>query len=566
MSKDIYNVTDLAAPMDVNFDIKMLMLPMRDGVKLHTSVFFPPGLTGPAPVVITRSPYTRTTWFALPYAPALERKCIYIGQACRGTGWSEGGVFHPSDYDTEKNDFADLLEWLKQQEWFDGRCAMLGASYPGWVQWAAARNADPALVAISPRVAPIYGCCGFPRTGGGNSWSFMNWALSMYHRRTYGYADVPDYRKLGVHWHLPANEGDRFAGYGDPLPVFQDLLKPGTVPPGPFLRRHESWFPQLITPAFIQGGWFDGFKPETVASFRLLKHRGASAEARNFTRLTIGPWVHGGLDNPELFGAENDLSEMQKWEEKFLFGLLNDPHSDPLPGEPAVRYFMLGENRWHDASDWPPPGAAAKTFYLHSDGKANTDGGSISEASPGEEPPDRYTSDPNHPVSPWDVLPTDAMLYDRSSLEKREDMLVYTSAKFTEPLTVAGDLRLNFYASAGTVDTDFFATLTDVTPDGRSLILTRGMVRARYRNTLDKAELLTPGEVCRYELDLGDVAVKFLPGHAMRLEICGQEFPEFERNANTGNPAYSDRELLTSVHTVFHDATRPAELILPVLP
>ena len=568
MNDDRYNVTDLTAPFDISCDMKILMLPMRDGVKLHTTIYFPPGLPERAPAVLLRSPYTRTTWFDPPYASAFAHGCVYILQACRGTGWSEGGVFHPSDVDVEKNDAEDLFRWLKNQTWFNGRCAMFGASYPGWTQWCAARCENNPLVAVSPRVAPLHSCCGAVQKGGGALLGFpINWPLSMYHRRTYGYAGVPDYDAMQVCRHLPVNECDRFAGYGKPLPIFQDFLQSAMTPPGEFLRRHETWFAGMRTPAFIQGGWFDGFKRESIESFQRMKHGSATEKSRNFTRLTVGPWGHAGLLNPELFGKENNLEPMQARLEKFIFGLLKDPDRDPLAGEAAVRYFMLGENRWYDSADWPPPDAAPETFYLHSGGNANTrrGDGALSRKAPGTELPDRCVSDPNTPVSPTDGN-NERGCCDRGKMEDRNDVLVYTTEKFAEPLTVTGNVRLRFYAAASTPDTDFFATLTDVTPDGRSMLLTTGMIRARYRNSLDKEELLTPGAVCAYEIDLGDVAVKFLPGHAMRLEICGQEFPAWDRNANTGNTPFTDTALRTSIHTVYHDADRPAELILPVCP
>jgi putative CocE/NonD family hydrolase len=190
--------------------------------------------------------------------------------------------------------------------------------------------------------------------------------------------------------------------------------------------------------------------------------------------------------------------------------------------------------------------------------------GYISETSPGNELPDSYLSDPANPISPSDGAHSALACYDRTFMEKRHDMLVYTGEKFTAPLCVAGQVKLRFYASATTPDTDFFATLTCVTPEGKSMILTSNMIRARYRNSLAKEELLTPGEIYRFEINLGDIAVKFLPGYAMRLEIHGQDFPGRDRNHQTGNPVLTDTEMRTSICRIYHDAEHPAELVLPV--
>lgn len=569
MSKDIYNVSlPELKPFDVTCDIKVLKLPMRDGVKLHTIVFFPPEMPEKAPVLLIRTPYSRTEWLSLPSENALKHGVVHIMQACRGTGFSEGGVFHPSDRDVEKNDAEDLFAWLNTQPWFNGRCVMSAASYCGWVQWCAMRGKNNPLVGISPRVAPLYSCCGSVRPGGCSSLLFaQNWPISMYHRRTYGYDSVPDYVKMQLFRHLPAAEADIFAGYSKPLPVYRDFIA-SAAEPSLSLDDWDEGFEKFRAPAFISGGWFDGFKQETIASFQLIKQRGATAGARNFSRLTIGPWGHPGLLNPELFGAENDYRDLLPREEKFLFGLLNDPTADPLPGEMQVRYFMLGENKWYDSGDWPPPGTAAQTMYLHSSGNANTSAGDglINNVPPEAEMPDNFTSNPNDPVTTQrGDDPEPSGCYDRSYMETRADMLVYTSKKLTAPLKITGNIRLRFFASATTPDTDIFATLTDVTPDGRSMLLTTGGIRARFAGSWKKPELLTPGKIYQFEIDLGDTAVMFQSGHALRLELCGQEFPAFDRNANTGNKPMHDTVLRTGNITVYHDAEHPAELILPVL-
>ncbi len=564
MSQDRYAVTDLAQLFDINCDIKSVMIPMRDGVKLHTLFYFPPEMPEKAPVMLVRSPYYRTTWFALPHAEAMENKCVFVTQSCRGTGWSEGGVFHPSNTDCEKNDAADLLDYIAEQPWFNGKCVMLGASYSGWTQWSAMRTGHKILVGTSPRVAPVYGCCGLANHGGGYSLAFTNWSMSMYHRRTYGYAGVPDYNKLKIFESVPVIDMDKLV-YGKEIAVNRGMLE-CVAEPGKFLQGYPSYFDTMRVPAFISGGWFDGFKSEVIESFQLMKQRAATENARRFTRITIGPWAHAGLVNTELFGEINDYRDLLPRESSFLAALLNDPEIDPLPGDAPVKFFMLCENRWYDTTDWPPPGNSEKTYYLHSAGNANScDGdGTISPEMPETELPDTYISDPMNPITASNHEEDNKGCYDRIFMEKSNNMLVYTSEKFTASLSVTGKVKLRFSASVSTPDTDFVATLTLFTPEGKSYLLTRGMIRARYRNSLDREELLTPEEICRYELDLGDIAVKFMPGYAMRLEICGQEFPTYGRNHNTGNPVLTDTEMRSAVCTILHDAEHPAELILPV--
>ena len=296
----------------------------------------------------------------------------------------------------------------------------------------------------------------------------------------------------------------------------------------------------------------------------LMKSSAATEKARNFTRLVIGPWGHGGLLNPEVFGKDCDYRHLTKWRHTYLFGLLKNPEKDPLSGEPAVRYYMLCENKWYESETWPPAGTKERTFYLHSSGSANTlkGDGTLSEIPPQQENPDVYLSNPEEPVLSNAGKHASLGCYDRSDVEKRSDVLVYTSPVLTEPVAVSGEVKLRFTAKVTTPDTDFAATLTYVTPEGKSMLVTTGILRARFRD-INKEELLTPGELYDFEISLGHTAVKFMPGCAIRLAICGQHFPMYDRNANSGKTILEDTQLFISRHTIFHDARHPAQLILP---
>ena len=561
--KDPYNVCDLAPACDTSGDIKIVMLPMRDGIKLQTIVYFPVNVKKKAPAVFIRTPYTRTTELLYPYNEAHKRGIITIYQACRGTGWSEG-VFDPANPDNEKNDAEDTFLWLKSQPWYNGRCVMLGASYPGWVQWCAMETGDH-LVATAPQVAPLYSCQGSAAPGGAVRFSFtLCWVLTMHHRRKYGYGNIPDYEGMGLLSKLPVIDADKNALYPE-LPVFRKFFLAARTP-AKLLGNIAEKFKKYTCPAYISGGWFDPFCGETILSFMLMKSVAATEKARNFTRLVIGPWGHGGLLNPEVFGKDCDYRNLTKWRHNYLFGLLKNPEKDPLPEEPAVRYYMLCENKWYESETWPPAGTKERKFYLHSNGSANTlyGDGILSETPPLQEEPDVYLSNPNAPVLSNNGKHASLGCHDRSDIEKRSDVLVYTSPVLTEPVTVAGEVKLRFSAKVSTPDTDFAATLSWVTPDGKSMLITTGMLRARFRD-INKEELLTPGELYDFEISLGHTAVKFTPGCAIRLALCGQHFPMYDRNANSGKTILEDTELVISRHTIYHDTKHPAELILPCL-
>ncbi len=566
-SKDQFNVTEIQEADHISCSIQSLMLPCRDGVKLHTVIYFPLNLRKKAPVILRRSPYCQKTTLIPPDGWALENGVVSIMQSCRGTEWS-GGVFDPAERDAEKNDVEDLFLWLRKQDWFNGRCVMAGASYPGWVQWCAARSGFPELVGTAPRVAPLYSCSGAAIPGGGAHLSFTEaWMLAMHHRSNVGWDSVPNYEGNGIYRHLPVIDADRQAGYGKLKPFRKFFEK--AEHPGRYLGEIEKDFRLCKAPAYIAGGWFDPFKSETVESFLLMKKLAKTPEARNFTRLVVGPWGHGGLINPDLFGEECSYASfgLEDRTLSYLGGLLKDPGKDPAPSEPAVRYYALGENKWHSSECWPPKGVRESGWFLHSGGNANslTGDGVLNRRKPGKEPSDVYVSNPDDPVLCNNGKHAALGFYDRTPQQQRSDVLVYTSPVFRQPLAVAGKVRLRFTASVSTPDTDFFALLTDVLPDGRAMYLTLGMIRARFRNSLDREELLEPGKLYEFEIDLSHIAVTFPPGHAMRLEICGQCFPLFDRNANTGGRLLHEAKLEKSVHTICHDADHPAELILPVL-
>ena len=238
-----------------------------------------------------------------------------------------------------------------------------------------------------------------------------------------------------------------------------------------------------------------------------------------------------------------------------------------------MRYFVLFENTWRDATAWPPAGAAPEAWYLHSAGGANTSGGDgrLDQALPGEEPCDVYVYDPADPVPSSGghscCLEVNAPMgaYDQSRLEQRKDVLVYTTKALKHPMEVVGPIQAVLYIASSARDTDFTAKLVDVFPDGTAQNLTDGILRLRYRNSLEKPELAAPGQIYRVTIDAGVTANVFLKGHRIRLEVSSSNFPRFDRNANTGGPVEQAVKLVKATQTIYHDAAHPSSLILPVI-
>jgi putative CocE/NonD family hydrolase len=235
----------------------------------------------------------------------------------------------------------------------------------------------------------------------------------------------------------------------------------------------------------------------------------------------------------------------------------------------------MGENRWREEDDWPVPRAREERWFLHGDGNVAAEGGSLSREAPGEEPPDQYTFDPRDPAPtiggptsiPGKFMRTNSGPLDQRPAEERPDTLVFSSAVLDEPMEVTGPLLLVLHAATDARDADFVGTLSDVDEEGTSRILAQGVLRARFREGLEKTAEVEPGRPYELIVDLVATSNVFLPGHRMRLTVTSSSFPRFDRNAGTGAPPGEVREddLTVARQTVFHDSAHASHLVLPVI-
>jgi putative CocE/NonD family hydrolase len=238
-----------------------------------------------------------------------------------------------------------------------------------------------------------------------------------------------------------------------------------------------------------------------------------------------------------------------------------------------VRVFLMGANRWIEDREWPPAGTRMTPFFLESRKYANTlDGTGTLAAHPAHaQAPDTYVYDPRNPVPtrggavccnpkvfPWGPM-------DQRPVEKRQDVLVYTTPPLKKELQVVGPIRVVLYASTSARDTDFTAKLVDVLPSGEARNLTDGILRLRYRDSVEYAAPAKPGEVYKLTIDAGVTANVFQKGHRIRLEISSSNFPRFDRNANTGGSLADEAKLVKASQTVYHDRLRPSCVLLPVM-
>ena len=238
-----------------------------------------------------------------------------------------------------------------------------------------------------------------------------------------------------------------------------------------------------------------------------------------------------------------------------------------------VKYFVIGPNEWREAEEWPPPGVATQSWYLHSDGGANTssgDGSLTGDAPTSQEPPDQYKYDPADPVPTqggvviWSGSRVAGPL-NQAHLETRPDVLCYTSGPIDDPIEIVGLVTVQIFAASDARDTDFVAKLVDVFPDGRSILVAEGSRRARYRNGYASEELLEPGKVEHYEIVLGHTGWQVAEGHCLRLHVTSSNFPRIDRNMNTGNPVGEDAVGIIANQTIHHTPSHPSHVQLSVL-
>ena len=565
---------------------KHLQVPMRDGVLLATDVYRPAG-AGPFPVVMMRLPYNKEQPVLLFLAGDILRVAqagyAVVVQDCRGT-WASEGEFSP--YFQEAEDGADAIAWAAAQAWSTGDVGMMGASYYGATQWLAATQAPPALKAIAPFITTGQYFEKWTYQGGAFQLGFMlQWASV-----TFGVAEAVRRFMRGAgdaagvgsaigaadavaanYWHLPLCELPEVANL---TPYVKDWLAHPDYDDYWRAAAPCEHYENITTPALNFGGWYDLFLGGTLANYAAMK-------GRTPQKLVIGPWVHGY--NGGVYPARNfglmahdgvaDVTAMQtRWFDHFLKGEANG-----VLDEPPVKIFVMGPDVWREEADWPLPDTDWQQWYLHSAGSAGTKpaDGVLARTTPDKEPADSYLYDPRNPVPtvggasflPGLFIAANAGPRDQREVEQRADVLCYTSEVLTADMEVTGPVRLVLYVSSSAADTDFTGKLVDVHPDGTALILTDGILRARYRESLSTQKLMTPGEVYRLEIDLVATANVFFAGHRIRLEVSSSNFPRFDRNTNSGGVIAQETEadFVRATNTVWHDAVRASHLILPVI-
>lgn len=561
-----------------------LRLRMRDGTELASSLYLPRAGKQPRGTVLVRLPYDR-----LAYAEGLNAGLFFarhgyavLVQDLRGTGAS-GGELLPWQHAME--DGVDTLDWIVRQPWSNGKVGSYGCSALGEVQLALARARHPAHRAMIPMGAggmlgslggdhPHYGWFegGVFALASGFGWFLDHGARS---------SEVPPPAALD---RLQALEG---------LPV-AELLKRHRPGPNAF-----DWFmttplldprwrelgyvdetDRFSTPALIINSWGDQTVEETLL---MAEHARRQAAVGVPQHVVIAPGNHcnfeenaaqGRYGELEIPNAQQPYREWYlKWFDHWLLG-----KGDGLAQMPPYLYYMLGEGGWHTADAWPPPQARPQRWYLGGKGRANGSmGDGAGTLAPGRAPEiagaDSYVYDPDNPVpSVGGAIcctgdpaqrPGPA---DQRPIERREDVLLYTSEPLEAPLQIAGRLKAQLHIASSAPDTDFIARLVHVWPDGRATTIQEGVLRARYRDGYASPHPLPREEPQQISIDMRSIAYRLPAGHRLRLHITSSSFPRLERNRNTGRANLNEVGVLLARNQVFHGGERASYIELPILP
>jgi putative CocE/NonD family hydrolase len=599
-----------------------VMVPMRDGVRLVTDLYFPAldgkRVEGRFPVILLRTPYPRALG-SMRATNLVPYGYVVVLQSVRGRYGSEGRWRLLRD---DGNDGYDVATWLGEQSWFSGKIGTVGTSYPGGTQHALAIARAPFLAAMVPIDAlSNAGRYGF-RHHGAFELRFFNWVM------TFGNPWLPGPPPPGV------SSDDAFWPTTDPdvraelekLPAqIPSLVRSLPLRPGTTALRLLPDYENFLVEAMSHGdndsfwtdmgasvvdhvdeyadvpvlhvtGWYDSWG----ASVANLSYVALSKEKRSPQRLLLGPWVHGGqmqsFAGEAEFGAASaiDLVALhRRWFDRWLKGIANGVEHDA-----PVRLFVMGggdghktaEGRifvggyWRDETAWPLARAVPTRYYLHGAGALTID-------APRETAqPSRYRYDPRDPVptlggnlSSQGALaqngafdqrcrPTFWLCKDDQPLASRSDVLVFDTKPLTEELEVTGSIVAHFYISSSAPDTDFTVKLIDVWPpnadfpEGVALNVADSIVRTRYRNSFETAELMQPGNIYEIEIETYPTSLVFGKGHRIRIDVSSSNFPRFDPNPNTGEPLNAHTHIKVAENVVYHDREHASHVVLPVVP
>jgi putative CocE/NonD family hydrolase len=596
---------------------RKVMVPMRDGVRLATDVYRPRNASGKLPIVWVRTPYNFNYWDVRNGAPsdmkaaitAVKRGYAFVVQNERGHFFSEG------NYDilgAPITDGYDALAWMQAQSWSNGKVGTTGCSSTAEYQMAIASMGHPAYAAMNVqgfgagvgRVGPYYEQGNWYR-GGAIQMLFIAWLYGQQNQvrpmfpETTSAEDLVAASRLfdlapqmpPVDWsealqHLPVQ--DILRNVQGPQGIFSDAMPVDTggrmvqrAPNDPAWYKGGLWHDDM--PLDVPGLWFMSWYDVSVGpNLAMYNHvrKNASAAVADQQWAVIAPVAHCAFTRAakDTIVGERSMGDARLDYEEIVYGFfdrfLKGDASPRLESLAKVTYFTMGSNRWQTSSTWPPEGSRELTFYLSSDGKANSlyGDGKLSMSPPETDTPDSFVYDPMNPVPSYggNVCCTGnavtAGSFDQRKMEARQDILVYTSDPFPEGMELSGSITPTLYVSSDAKDTDFTVKVLDVYPDGSAYNLDESIQRMRYRDGYDKPlAWMEKGKVVKATLQPLTTSNWFAPGHRLRIEVSSSNFPRFDRNLNTGGNNYDEWAAVVARNSVHHSKQYPSSVSITVV-
>ncbi len=584
-----------------------IMVPMRDGVRLATDVYRPK-TDEPVAIVFSRTPYNFNSWrngelsmrtYKSAYE-AVKRGFAYVVQNERGKFFSEGewDILGPPT-----TDGYDALTWMAEQPWSNGRVGTLGCSSTAEWQMAVAALDHPAHAALVPmgfgagigRIGNFYEQGNWYR-GGAQQMLFTAWLYGNQNiqRPTFP-ADMSreDLVRVSRYFDLaPEMPGVDWSKALRHLPII-DIMKNVQGPRGIYEKMIKR---KPNDPAWYEGGlyhddmpfgvpslwfmsWYDVSTGPNLALFNHVRNNATDPEVANNQFAVIAPTLHCAFKRAteKTIVGERNVGDARFDYDGLIYGWfdywLKGEENEILEKTPKVQYYTMGLNKWQSSDTWPPEGTGMVTYYLKSDGSANSvfGDGRLSTSSPGpEDNPDTFTYDPAFPVPSHggNVCCTGNAVrggsFDQRQMEARHDILIYSTDPLDTGIEVSGTIEITLYVSSDVKDTDFTVKLLDVYPDGRAYNLDETIQRARYREGYDKQVFMEDSKV--YEITVSPMSTSnyFAPGHSIRIEVSSSNFPRFARNLNTGGNNYDEIKGVVAHNKVHHSATYSSRIRLPI--
>ena len=593
---------------DIAIIDQKVMMPMRDGIRLATDIYRPK-TDEKVPIIFSRTPYNFNSWgdgeqrtrTAEKALEAVKRGYAYVVQNERGRYYSEG------EWDilgVPLTDGYDAFSWMKGQSWCNGKIGTLGCSSTAEWQMAVAALDHSSHAAMVPqgygagvgRVGKINEQGNWFR-GGAEQMLFFAWLYGVEHDkfkpRIPKGATQEDLIRISRFYDLaPENPPVDMAEALSHLPI-QDILKNINGKHEIFdkmIRRKvndKDWYKgglyhddmELGVPSFWFASWYDVSITPNLALFNHVRNNTKDKAVADNQYLVIAPTLHcrytRATENT-IVGERNvgDArlnydEQIYAWFDMWLKGTQNDFKENT----PRVQYYTMGSNKWQSSNTWPPENTKMTTYYLNSNGNANSlfGDGMLDTSTPNSDNPDSFLYDPMNPVKSYggNVCCTGNAVeggsFDQQQMESRSDILVYTSDILTEGVEISGFIESTLFVSSDAKDTDFTIKLIDVYPDGKAYNLDETIQRVRYRDGYEKEVFMEKDQVYKVDLTPMSTSNYFAEGHRIRLEVSSSNFPRFARNLNTGGNNYDEKDGVVARNTIHHSSEYPSQIRLPMV-